>query len=294
METISRHASSLALLVVLLFSFFVMMSYQANRADTISSVEGTVQTMVSPAHRAVSGVWLWISRAWNNYFSLIGRASEAEALRTRLGALERRAATLEESARENARLRQLLGLRERIEVPSMAAQTIGRDMAHGYESFIINRGTRDGIAADWAVIAPTGAVVGRVVTANPYTSTVQLVTDAQSAVGAKVARSGAHGVVHGTGGGALQLDYVTSLANVTEGDLVVTSGDDGVHPAGLEIGRVTSVAKGAPVPGLPRLPTLARTEAALFLDIELEPLVEVRWVDQVLLLAPAAGSDSEK
>lgn len=293
METISRHASSLALLVVLLFSFFVMMSYQASRGETISSVEGTVQTIVSPAHRLVSGVWLWVSGSWTNYVGMIGRASEAEALRDRLGTLERRTATLEESARENSRLRQLLGLRERIDVPSMAAQTIGRDMAHGYESFVINRGTRDGIAADWAVIAPTGAVVGRVVTANPYTATVQLVTDPQSAVGAKVARSGAHGVVHGTGDAALLLDYVTSLANVAEGDLVVTSGDDGIYPAGLEIGRVTRVVKGAPVPGLPRLPTLARAEAALFLDIELEPLIEVRWVDQVLLLGPAARSDSE-
>jgi rod shape-determining protein MreC len=293
METISRHASSVALLVALLFTFFVMMSYQANRAETISSVEGAVQTVVSPVHRLVSGVWLGVAGTWTNYVGLIGRASEAEALRARLGALERRIDTYEESARENARLRQLLGMRERLETPSIAAETIGRDMAHGYERFIVNRGNRDGVSTDWAVVSRTGTVVGRVVTATPYTSTVQLITDPQSAVGAKVARTGAHGVVHGTGGATLELAYVTSLADVQQGDLVVTSGDDGIYPAGLEIGRVTRVVKGAPVPGLPRLPTLARAEAALFLDIELEPSIEVRWVDHVLLLAPAAGSDSE-
>lgn len=293
METISRRASSVALLAVLLFSFFAMMSYQANRADTISTIEGSIQTVVSPAHRLVSGIWLTVARTWTNYVGLIGRASEAEALRERIGALERRNATLEESARENARLRQALGLSERLELPSIAAQIVGRDMAHGYESFIINRGTRDGIGTDWAVISATGNVVGRVVTAAPYTSSVQLITDPNSAVGAKVARTGAHGVVHGTGGPLMDLAYVTSLADVQAGDLVVTSGDDGIYPAGLEIGRVSRVTKGAPVPGLPRLPTLARTEAALFLDIELEPLIEVRWVEHVLLVAPASGSDSE-
>lgn len=293
METISRHASSLALLAVLLFTFFVMMSYQANRAETISTVEGSIQTVTSPAHRLLSSVWLSVANGWTNYVGVIGRASEADALRRRIGILERQNSTYQESARENARLRQLLGLRERLDVPSMAAQVVGRDLAHGYESFTINRGTRDGVATDWAVVSPTGIVVGRIITVAPYTAAVQLVTDPQSAVGAKVARTGARGVVHGTGSTVLELAYVTSLAEAEVGDLVVTSGDDAIYPPGLEIGRVGRVIKGAPVPGLPRLPTLARTEAALFLDIELEPLVEVRWVDNVLLLAPAARSDSE-
>lgn len=295
METTTRAgpASSLALLVVLLFSFFIMMSYQANRADTISTVADTIQTVVSPAHRLFSALWLGVSGAWTNYVGLVGSATEADALRDRIGVLERRAGTLEESARENARLRQLLGLRARLDVPSVAARTIGRDTAHGYEAFTINRGSRDGVLADWAVVSPTGAVVGRVIRAAPYTSIVQLITGPKSAVGAKVARTGAHGVVHGTGDAVLELAYVTSLADVRVGDLVVTSGDDSIYPPGLEIGRIRRVVEGAPVPGLPRLPTLARPEAALFLDIELAPLVEVLRVDHLLLLAPGARSDSE-
>lgn len=293
METISRRASSLALLFGLLFVFFIMMSYQVNRADTVTTFEGSIQTVVSPLHRVVSSIWLGVSNGWTEYVGLIGRASEAGALRARIGVLERRASTLEESARENARLRQLLGLRERLDMPSIAAQTIGRDIAHVYETFTVNRGSRDGVVVDSAVVSPTAIVVGRVVQVSPYTSKVQLITDAKSAVGAKVARSGAHGVVHGAGGPALELGYVTSLADVRTGDVVVTSGDDGIYPPGLEIARVRRVVEGAPVPGLPRLPNLARTEAALFLEIALEPLADVRRVDQVLLLAPAAGSDSE-
>ena len=290
METISRHASSLALLVGLLFCFFVMMSYQVNRTDTVTAVEGTIQTVVSPAHRLVSGLWIGISSGWSDYVGLIGRASEADGLRERADYLERLVMTLEETSRENARLKQLLNLQARIEIPSIAAQIIGRDAAHGYEALTVNRGSQDGVAIDSAVLSPTGIVVGRVVLVALWTSTVQLITDPQSAVGAKVVRTSAHGVARGAGAATLQLEYVTSLADVEVGDMVVTSGDDAIYPPGFEIGRVVRAVEGAPVPGLPRLP-LARTETALFLDIDVAPLVDVRRVDQVLLLAPQADRE---
>ncbi len=290
METISRRMSSIALLVGLLFSFFVMISYQVNRADTVTAVEGTIQTVVSPAHRLVSGLWIGISSGWSGYVGLIGRASEADALRERVEYLERRVMTIEEASRENARLRQLLHLQSRIETPSIPAQTIGRDTAHGYEAFTVNRGSLDGVAIDSAVLSPTGVVVGRIVHVTPWTSTVQLITNPQSAVGAKVVRTSAHGVIHGAGGATLELDYVTSLADVEVGDIVVTSGDDAIYPPGLEIGRVIRVLQGASVPGLPRLP-LARTETALFLDIDVSPLTDVLRVDQVLLLAPPSDRE---
>ncbi len=290
METISRRMSSIALLVGLLFSFFVMISYQVNRADTVTAVEGTIQTVVSPAHRLVSGLWIGISSGWSSYVGLIGRASEADALRERVEYLERRIMTIEEASRENARLRQLLHLQSRIETPSIPAQTIGRDTAHGYEAFTVNRGSLDGVAIDSAVLSPTGVVVGRIVHVTRWTSTVQVITDPQSAVGAKVVRTSAHGVVHGAGGATLELDYVTSLADVKVGDIVDTSGDHAIYPTGLEIGREIRVRQGASVPGLPRLP-LARTETALFLDIDVSPLTDVLRVDQVLLLAPPSDRE---
>jgi len=291
METIGRHASSVALLVVLLFTFFVMMSYQVNRADTVSALESTIQTVVSPAHRVVSAVWLGISGGWTDYVGLIGRAAEVAALREQVATLERRNASLEEAGRENSRLRQLLDLEVRLEWPSIAARTIGRDTAHAYETITVNRGNRDGVAVDSPVLAANGVVVGMVVDVTPWTAIVQLATDPKSAIGAKVARTGAPGVVHGAGGPALELGYVSSLADVETGDLVVTSGDDSIYPAGLEIGRVSRVVEGAPVPGLPRLPALARAETALFLDIELRPSIDVRRVDQVLLLAPRPNGE---
>jgi len=285
MKTIGRQASSLMLLIGLLFGFFVMISYQANRAKTANAVEGAIRTVASPAHRLISELWTRVSSGWSGYVALTSQAVTTDALQQRVTYLERRIMTLEETSRENIRLKELLNLQGRIATPSIASQIIGRDMAHGYETFTVNRGSRDGVEIGSGVISTTGVVVGQVTQVSPWTAMVQLVTNPRNAVGAKVVRTLAHGVVHGAGDATLKLDYVTSLADVKGGDIVVTSGDDGIYPAGFEIGRVLRVTEGAPVPGLPQLPVV-RAEPALFLNIDVDPLTNVLQIGQVLLLPP--------
>lgn len=285
MEAISRHAGSVALLVGLLLVFFALISYQVNRSETVSVVEGTVLTVVSPVHRMLAVGWLGLVHTWQGYVGLVGTAEEVVALRTRLAALERQVDTLQEASRENARLRSLLHLQADLDLPSLSAETIGRDVAHAFETITVSRGGRDGVPRDAPVLAANGALVGRVIHVAPWTSMVQLITDSQSAVGARVARSRASGVIHGQGRSLLQLAYVHSLSDVQPHDLVVTSGEDGLYPAGIPIGRVHHVKPGSPVPGTPPVP-LNREETALFLDVSVAPLVDVRRVEQVLLLLP--------
>lgn len=285
-----RNAGSIAILAGLLLGFFILMSYQVNRTETVSAVEGTVHTLTSPAHRAVSAVWLTLTGTWQRYMGLVGASSQSSRMRERNAVLERENSALQEAARENARLRQLLGLRERIASPSLAGEVIGREISHGYQGLTVNRGSWDGAQRDSAVVAPNGALVGRVVQVTATSALVQTLTDPESAVGAKVVRSDARGVVHGVGGAILELAYVNSLEDVENGDIVVTSGDDGLYPAGIPIGRVSRVAPGAPVPDSPPVP-LARGEGALFLEISLNPLVEVRQVDYVLLLRPLTNGE---
>ena len=114
MEMFSRNAGSVAILVGLLFGFFILMSYQVNRAETVSAVEGTVHTLVSPAHRISSTVWLTLSGTWQRYMGLVGASGQSARMREINAVLERENSSLQEAARENARLRQLLGLKERI------------------------------------------------------------------------------------------------------------------------------------------------------------------------------------
>jgi rod shape-determining protein MreC len=94
-----------------------------------------------------------------------------------------------------------------------------------------------------AVIAPAG-VVGRVVMPSSRAAKIQLLVDRNAAVGALVERSRAQGVVTGTGDEQLSMEYVSGVADVMVGDLIVTSGIDGIFPKGYVIGWIESMEKG--------------------------------------------------
>src|SRR5207237_4332947 len=111
-----------------------------------------------------------------------------------------------------------------------------------FRTVTIDKGTLDGVKANMAVIAPAG-VVGRVVMPTTRAAKVQLLIDRNAAAGALVERSRAQGVVTGGGGDRLRMDYVSEVADVRVGDLVVTSGIDGIYPKGYVIGQVESVEK---------------------------------------------------
>jgi rod shape-determining protein MreC len=108
----------------------------------------------------------------------------------------------------------------------------------------IDKGTSDRLQTDMAVISPSG-VVGRVILPSPRASKVQLLVDRNAAAGAAIQRSRAQGVVVGLGTDELRLDYVPGTADVKPGDLVVTSGIDGIYPKGFVIGTVETVERGA-------------------------------------------------
>ena len=94
-----------------------------------------------------------------------------------------------------------------------------------------------------AVIAPAG-VVGRIIQPSSRASKVQLLIDRNAAAGAMIERTRAQGVVVGTGGDELRMDYVAGSADVKAGDVVVTSGIDGIYPKGFVIGQIQSVRQG--------------------------------------------------
>jgi rod shape-determining protein MreC len=141
-------------------------------------------------------------------------------------------------------LEKLLELRDRSKLKTTAAEIIAAGVSPDFRTLTIDKGTSDGVGADMAVIAPAG-VVGRVVLPSQRAAKVQLLIDRNAAVGALVERSRSQGVVIGTGDERLIMEYVSGIADVMVGDLIVTSGIDGIYPKGYLIGRIESVEKGS-------------------------------------------------
>lgn len=285
MQRLSRTARHAALFVGLLTAFFVLLSWQANRSRTLETARGAVTGVASPVQRFLGGVAATVTGVWTGYLDLVGASDRAERLQAEVDGLQRRLTSLDETRRENFRLRALLGLERRVEGRHRVATVVGRTLAHRYQSVTLDRGSADGIRLDAPVLAPDGGLVGRVVQVSRWTSIVQLVTDPFAGVGARLVHSRATGLIAGTDGPLLQLRYIDTMTPVDAGEQVVTSGEDGIYPAGLPVGTVSGLEVGPPVPGTPRVP-LAREETAMFLEITVDPAVDVTRVETVLVLDP--------
>jgi len=151
------------------------------------------------------------------------------------------------SVEENERLRGLLGLKEQVGYASIAARVIARDSSVWFNTVTINRGSSTGIELNMPVVT-AGGIVGRVISLSPVTAQVMMITDEKAAAGAivgQLSESGALGSVNGLGeNGLIEMRYVSGLQKVEVGDSILTTGQDGIYPPGLNVGTVVQVRPG--------------------------------------------------
>jgi len=131
----------------------------------------------------------------------------------------------------------------------------------------IDKGSTEDLSTDMAVISPAG-VVGRVILPSRRASKVQLLIDRNAAAGALIERTRVQGVVIGAGDGPLRMQYVPNTADVKTGDLVVTSGIDGIYPKGFVIGTVERAERGG----------------GAYYDISVRPAVDFTRLEEVLVV----------
>lgn len=235
-----------------------------------------VATVLYPVQWLVLQPVTW-AQGGTQYFQTVKTAqASAEAAQRQLGVQSARANQVELLILENDRLRQLLSLRERITTPSQAAQVL-YDVADPYaRKVIVDRGSLDDTVAGSPVMDNNG-VLGQVTRVYPMLSEVTLITDRDQAIPVLNTRSGARGLAFGdpaSHSNSLELRFMATSADVQKGDLLTTSGVDGVYPPGLPVARITLVER--------------RADSA-FLRIICEPLAQVSGVRHVMLLQPVAS-----
>ncbi len=240
---IRRRSGYLFLAVVL--GHVILISAQVNSRSGVPVLESVTFGVFAEAQRGVAKAVAGMRRGWSRYVWLRGVEAENADLRRQLEAMqvqyqERRA--LADRART---LEDVLALRDRSNLETAAAEIIASSASPDFRTLTIDKGTRQGLKPDMAVIAAAG-VVGRVVIPSLDAAKVQLLVDRNAAAGALIERSHAQGVALGGGDARLRLEYVAESADVMVGDLVVTSGIDGIYPKGFTIGQVDAVEKTGP------------------------------------------------
>src|SRR2546425_1428750 len=142
---------------------------------------------------------------------------------------------------ENLHLRKLLEVRERMPVKSVLSEILYDARDAFTRKIVMDHGTRDGVALGQPVIDDVG-VVGQVTRVFMFTSEVTLLTDKDQAIPVQVVRNGLRSVAYGRGqAGGLDLRFMAANADIKVGDVLVTSGIDGVYPPGLAVAKVQQV-----------------------------------------------------
>ena len=251
----------------------VLLSLQVGTASGAWVVQTFTLGAFSEMQRAVSGAAAAVGGLWNAYVDLQTVRTENESLRRELDAVRLRWQVDRAGAQRVRGLEALLDLRASAGLPTVGARVIASDATPYFRTVTIDRGWRDGVRRDLAVLSPAG-VVGRIVGDPGYrASQVQLLIDRNAAAGAFVERTRAPGLVSGDmDDRLLRMEYVSILEAVEVGDTVVTSGSDGIYPKGFVIGDVTLVRRG---PGTYR-------------TIRVRPRVRFDDLDGVLVVLPGS------
>lgn len=142
---------------------------------------------------------------------------------------------------ENEHLRGLLGMSKRISVPSVPAEILYDARNTFVRKVILNKGSKNGVLPGQPVIDEKG-VIGQVTDVHLTTCEVTLLTDKDQAIPVLNVRSGERSVAYGRGqSGYLELRFMMANADIQADDMLVTSGIDGVYPAGLVVGKVAKI-----------------------------------------------------
>jgi len=237
------------LVIILLLANFVLMAFDARQVTNGQrmirvwgqTVADFVQSPVTTLSSSVSGYFSSIS-------NLRGAQDENNALKSRIEELEVEKQGKEELSAENERLKSLLDLKSESKYKPLIARVIGRDPSVWFDSSILNRGYLDGVKLNMPVVTK-GGLVGRITAVGPLTSQVDLITRDKSGVGGVIGEIGntnALGVVSGTSKKDLiEMRYVSGSTEVLVGQIVYTTGQDGIYPAGLRIGEIVDIVSGS-------------------------------------------------
>jgi rod shape-determining protein MreC len=259
--------------------FFSALALFLMVADMRFKVTQPIRAALATALYPVQWLALQPVRAVQNsgtYFTALSQAktSEEEA-RRKLALQSLRAGQVEQLSLENTRLRKLLELREQKAINGLAAEVL-YDAPDPYtRKVIIDKGLAHGVELASPVVDESG-VLGQVTRVHPLVSEVTLVIDRELAIPVLNARTGARSVAYGeptASGGGLELRFMGSNSDVQQGDLLTTSGVDGVYPPGLPVARIERIER--------------RAESA-FARIYCTPQAQVAAARHVMVIKPVS------
>jgi rod shape-determining protein MreC len=253
----------------------MVLDHQGRYLDKVRVWMGAAANPIYVVVQAPYDLWNWITESFADRAHL---RTENARLSEELRVARVKLLQFESLNEENRRLREIRAASEGVAERTLIAEIIHVDVDPYRHRVRINKGTDDGVYKSQPILDAFG-IVGQVVQVDKYTATIILISDSQHAIPVQVNRNGIRSIAVGTGDvGKLKLPYLTIESDVKPGDLLVSSGLDGIFPAGYPVATVTKI---------------ERNPAETFALVEAKPLAQLDRDREVLLLW-VPGSDGSK
>jgi rod shape-determining protein MreC len=266
---------SFPLFMAVMILLLGVMSYQVADPVTGRSLLLTLgYRLFSPLQIGISGAIGAVVGGVKNYALLTRTSKENERLLKEVSELKIQNRVAQQIREENQRLRKMLELREKLPYALITGEVVGRDAkAAQSRTITVNRGSRHGVTTQMPVVTPEG-VLGMTIFVDLLSAKVLTIADVSSSIGAMLERGRVAGILTGNGRESCILKFLPNNVQVKKGDLVVTSGQEGIFPEGLAIGRVFQEVK----------------ESTLYRSFEVIPFPNFTSVSEVLFMKQESGS----
>lgn len=258
----------------------MMLDHRSNYLETVRLWMGAAATPVYTVVQTPGQAWDWLTGSFADRSKLrVENAQLSEDLRVaRVKLLQ-----FDSLREENVRLRAVREASAGVGGRTMIAEIMRVDVDPFRHRVRINKGAEDGVFKNQPVLDAFG-IVGQVVQVDKYTATLILISDAEHAIPVQVNRNGIRSIAVGAGDlGKLNLPYMTVESDVKSGDLLVSSGLDGIFPAGYPVAKVSKVERNP-------ADTFALVEAKPLAQLDRDREVLLLWADTPQVEAPATDT----
>ena len=276
MESFVVRYRNLLALLALLVAQILGLAMQVRRANSgqgdgqeVRLIRLWANGIVSPPEKVLHSTGSGVSWIWNNYFDLRHARQENAELQKTIDRLRLEQAALLEDAKQGQRLQALLNFQQKYIYKTLPAEVIGTSGTEQSRVFTINKGKKDGIDRDMAVITPDG-IVGKVRDVFGHTAQVLAINDQSSGAGVIMESTRIRGILRGNAQGRPEIVDVISDQRIKQGDKVLTAGGDQIFPRGLPVGVVEKVVNDPERDG--------------FVDVILKPAAHLDRLDEVLVI----------
>lgn len=253
----------LPLIFLVLFAS-ALMTFQERGRMLIHPIE-PVNVAFYGLSEGIRGLFSWAGDTLG-YFTV--RKEHLRALEMDIAALRKEKAQTEEMRRENDRLKSLLELKDAVAGRFVAsANVVTRGTKRWANTFTLDAGRSKGVEKDMVVVTP-GGLAGKVIQVGKDYSQVLLVNDVRFSAAVRLEETRKEAILSGTGSSLCELQFFPHEDQIKKGDVLISSGLDGIFPEGLRVGSVRNVSK----------------EEGLFQNVQVQPFVDTSRVEEVLII----------